>query len=66
MKCEHGEKSWTECETCRKSSTYLRVGPRFKGTGWTGKSSLWVGDLPPHEEVAARRKEQGVTGTPEV
>ena len=31
----------------------------LKGGGWTPKGEIYHGDLPPHDEVAAKRKEEG-------
>ena len=47
---------WMSCPTCLVDSNY---GFRLKGTGWTPKGEIYHGDLPPHDEVQAKRKEEG-------
>ena len=32
----------------------------LRGPGWTPKFGIWHGDLPPHDEVIARKREQGI------
>jgi predicted nucleic acid-binding Zn ribbon protein len=50
------------CDFCREGRMERRITApmlHFKGSGWTPKHYLQVGDLPPSEEVDAFRKERG-------
>jgi hypothetical protein len=51
---------WTACPHCRRTSTYLKVGPIFKGDGWTPKHHFDTNDLPPYDEVRDRKREAGL------
>lgn len=55
--CTHGIRPWWDCEDCRESSKY---GVNFKGKGWTRKTYIKTGDLPPYDEVVDAKKEHGL------
>jgi len=58
MKCEHGTTPWWDCEEgCTRRPKY---GFLLKGGGWTPKTHITVGDLPPSDEVDAQKREEGL------
>jgi hypothetical protein len=54
-----------ECAHCRRTSTYARVGPQFKGDGWTPRNFVTTGDLPPYDEVRDAKREAGISAPDE-
>lgn len=54
--CGHPDhmEPWYTCPHCRATSHYS-----FEVNGGTPKFHREVGDLPPHDEVSAQKREQG-------
>ena len=45
------------CRACAKPGAYTF---QLRGPGWTPRFGIYHGDLPPHDEVIARKREQGI------